>query len=458
MPTQSKSATARITFNETHKITDSLVAKLKPKAKPYFIYDSELSGFWLRVPSDVSQSTYLVNTKPQGSRKDTRRSIGKVSLFKSKEARELAREWIQQIKKGKDPKAEVKRKKAKTMTLGKAFDEYIIEHSASGRLSPRSVQNYRESINGRLKSLINIQINSLTKDDISNWYKRNATKSAGMTDRAYRELSAVLNYQVVLERLDNNPASVVNYRKQRVTLKPKTSYLTTYECSLLLLEIPSLKTKHPHLVKHLNILLFTLLTGLRKSNVQSLKWSQIQPDCEGNELGLIVIEKTKNGDRYEMPLIPVMQSLLSEQKNHITSRKGLAKKDYGKIKDDCEYVFPNATCTGATNSPRVPLTAIFKKLGINKSYRDHDLRRTFASLADLAGISFTDIKHLMVHRKKDITELYMQSQEIKAKANYQQIFDLLASKVPYKQYIDQDSNDVTEYFDSERLHKTLFPS
>jgi len=69
-------------LNETKKITDKLVLILKNR--DYRILDTELKGFWIRVPAtDISNASYIVNAKPQGSRKAIRYSIGSLSLYKA---------------------------------------------------------------------------------------------------------------------------------------------------------------------------------------------------------------------------------------------------------------------------------------------------------------------------------------------------------------------------------------
>lgn len=400
-----KLSTKKLTFNETKKITDKL--NIKAKSKAYFIYDTDLKGFWIRVPANnPSEATYLINTKPQGSRSNTRNSIGKVSLYKASEARAIAREWIQLVKKGINPKEELKRTHAQSQKLSEAFEQYISDKSALGKLSERSEQNYRADMEGRLSSLMNKQINRLTEQTIIDWYKRNQKGSKAQTDRAYRELNAVLNYQVAYKNIESNPAEAVKKLNLRTLPKPKESHLSLEQCGNLIAELIVFRKDNPHLLKQTNLLLFILLTGLRESNTYNLQWKDVTLRDS------VFFEQTKNGDTYHLPLTLILNDILEQQRELVPK--------------DCPWVFPNINFTGPIKDMRKAINRLYSEAGINMSFADHDLRRTFATIANHAGITYTDIKQLMIHRKSDITEKYIQNSESKARENYIAISDYLA--------------------------------
>ena len=445
-------AKTKLNFNESKKITDSVISKLKAKPKTYFIRDTELTGFWVKLSSgDPAQATYVVNAKPQGSRKDIQRTIGKVALYKVKEAREIARSWLQKIKAGIDPKAEIKKQHAQSQKLSEAFEQYITDKTSVDAMGERSVINYRNSMKGRLASLMNKQINSITEEEIVYWYKRNAAETPSQTDQDLRHLKAVLTHQVKLRNLESSPAEIVNTLGLRVKLKNKETYLNPEQLGTLLATLPTFRQKDAHTRKQTNLWLFILLTGLREKTIYSLKWSQVTLRDS------IWIETTKNGDSYHLPLTPLFNDILEQQREIVDA----------SINPKCEYVFPNISFNGPTNDPKKLLNRLYREAGITERkrrtgevkpmpFRDHDLRRTFASLADLAKVTHIDVKHLMVHKKRDITEKYMQSQQIKAQENYQRIIELLASFSPIAFYSDEAGESVTHYATPELLRFILF--
>lgn len=421
----------RISFNEKAKITDKLT--LKPKVKEYFIHDIELSGFWIRVPTEGKEASYLVHAKPQGSRKAMRRYIGNVSLYKAKEAREIAREWLHSIKQGVCPKEAVKKAHRESMRLSEAFEQYIKDKSEAGKLSPKSIINYREAMRNRLAPLMRTQIRTLSKEDVVNWYKNTASVSRSLAERNYRELNAVLNYQVALGNLDSNPAKAVSTLGLRAALKPRATYLTAQEVGAVVGEVITQRLEG--LPKHVrtahNLWLFTVLTGLREKTIYNLMWSQIKLRDS------VFIETTKNGDSYLLPLTPLLNDILEDQRVLFGTQ--------------VQHVFPNRKLSGPIVDPRKSLDSLYRSAGLTKEFSDHDLRRTFSSLADLVGVAHTDIKHLLIHRKKDITERYIQSYQIKAKDNYQRIADLVAGST-----LIAVSHEMNHYMTTDLLRYALF--
>jgi len=430
-------ASKRISFNQTAKITDKL--SLKPKAKEYFIHDTEISGFWVKVMPNGNAS-YLVNAKPHGSRKDMRRTIGSTKLYKAAKARSIAREWIHQIKHGIDPKAEVKRLHAQTQTLEQAFNDYIEMKVSAGKLGDVSVRNYRASMRNALKPLMKMQINTLTGDVVFSWYKKAANHSAAQAERARRELNAVCNLLVVAGNLEKNPVQIIKATGQKRNVKPKTSSLTTEDVGKVIVELPTFKKIRTSSVTQGNLWLFSLLTGLREASLYRMKWEQVKFKEE------VVFKTTKNSESYILPLIPLLNDILEEQRGVVDASPN----------PKCEYVFPSFTFSGPIVDPRKSLTRLYEMAGINKAFRDHDMRRTFASIADLAMVSHTDIKHLMVHKKKDITEQYMQSQQVKARKNYQAIAELVASETKISYTTDETGRAITHLATVDILRFLLF--
>lgn len=409
-------ATRKINFHITQSITERLSIKAKPK--DYFIYDTEVKGFWIKVPANKTESaTYIVNGKPKGTQKTIRRTIGKVNNLKAKDARVVAKEWLHQIYNGIDPKEAIQEAHAKTAKLNDVFEAYITHNRKLGKMGERSEQNYRNDMAGMLNPLMRKEVARISDKDISQWYLRNTQERPTATDRAYRELRAVLNKAVADKLIKDNPADSLTRTKQRVTIKPRQNYLKDSECGILIAEMPLFREQHPLLLKQTNLMIFMLLTGLRKENAYNLKWGQVKLRDS------ITIDTTKNGESYHLPLVPLINDLL-EQQREITP-------------EGCPYVFPNKYYTGPITDTRKALRKLYEQAGLEQK-SNHDLRRTFSSLADMAGVKFGDIKHLMIHKKKDITEKYIQSQTQRASDNYKAIIEHLASVAPFGTGTDKD--------------------
>ena len=87
-------------------LTDRAIASVKPAApgQRRLLWDGLVPGLALRVTDTGSKSLVLVTRYP-GSRHPTARSLGTVGAISLAEARDTAREWLAQIRKGVDPQA-----------------------------------------------------------------------------------------------------------------------------------------------------------------------------------------------------------------------------------------------------------------------------------------------------------------------------------------------------------------
>lgn len=137
-----------------------------------------------------------------------------------------------------------------------------------------------------------------------------------------------------------------------------------------------------HCDNHLYPIVFTALnTGMRRGEILNLKWENVD-----FRTGFIYLERTKNGERREIPMND--------------SLKALFRQLYTQRRLDTDYVFINPkTGTKLTEFKRSFATAL-KKAGI-RDFRFHDLRHTFASQLIMKGADLKTVQELLGH--KDIT-------------------------------------------------------
>ena len=131
-------------------------------------------------------------------------------------------------------------------------------------------------------------------------------------------------------------------------------------------------------------LVLLLLTGLRRSEGAQLKWA----DVDFAEKTLTVRE-TKNGDDHVLPLSDHLEELLLR-------RKAIS---------DGDFVFPGTGAKGYIQEPRPQMAKITTRSGVQ--FRLHDLRRTFATVAESLDITHYALKRLLNHRSQDITASYV---------------------------------------------------
>ena len=152
-------------------------------------------------------------------------------------------------------------------------------------------------------------------------------------------------------------------------------YLSKEECQLLINACAD----------HLKPIVVTALnTGMRKTEVLTLKWDSV--DLKN---GFILLDKTKSGERREVPINQTVKDTL----NKILRRV------------DISYVFHVQKTGNRYMDVKTAFNAACRRAGI-KDFHFHDLRHTFASQLVMAGIDLTTIKELLGHKTLTMTLRY----------------------------------------------------
>jgi integrase len=154
-------------------------------------------------------------------------------------------------------------------------------------------------------------------------------------------------------------------------------YLAKEECQKLVGECP----------KHLRPLVITALnTGMRRGEIFGLKWDNIDL-----KHGFILLDKTKNGERREIPINETLRQTF----------KGIERRL------DVPYIFfnPNTDPIVPYGDIKNAFNRACKKAGI-RDFHFHDLRHTFASHLVMAGVDITTVKELLGHKTLTMTLRY----------------------------------------------------
>src|SRR5262245_6403095 len=130
---------------EKEKLTDRFVASRKPApaGKRMLYADAIVPGFALRV-TDRGHKSFIVGFRPPGSKHFVRHKLGDARIMSLAEARTRAKEWLQALADGKDPK----RSRA-TETPNRFTDvaeRYIAVRTPSQRTGARSAREIRKEL------------------------------------------------------------------------------------------------------------------------------------------------------------------------------------------------------------------------------------------------------------------------------------------------------------------------
>ena len=152
-------------------------------------------------------------------------------------------------------------------------------------------------------------------------------------------------------------------------------YLSKEECKALI----DVSNGHLH-----PIIIVALNTGMRRGEILSLQWNSVDL-----KHGFILLGKTKNGDRREIPINETLRNTF----------KALPRRL------DIPYVFYDQKTGKPYNDIGTAFNRACKKAEIN-DFHFHDLRHTFASHLVMAGVDITTVKELLGHKTLTMTLRY----------------------------------------------------
>lgn len=254
-------------------------------------------------------------------------------------------------------------------TFREMMDRYKVEY-----LPLKShPEKYESMIKNLLSFFGDFYITEITHS-LVNQYKAKGEGKKIATNRELSVLRAAFNIAIKeWEWVKENPMNRVKLWKEP---PGRVRYLTEEEFDRLLNECPAYLESIVIVARH---------TGLRKENILSLTWSQVDLFRR-----LIIIEHTKNNERLSVPLNETLMSLFKQlsRVRHINSPYVFSKPDGSKrcfIQDDFEKAV--------------------KKAGMT-DFKFHDLRHCFASALVQKGVDLYQVQRLLGHKSNAMSQRY----------------------------------------------------
>ena len=203
----------------------------------------------------------------------------------------------------------------------------------------------------------------------------NAGKAPATANRFLATLKHMFTKALDWEMVDEEAAKKVKKVKHLPENNKRLRYLSQDESQALV------NACAPHLKP---IIVTALNSGMRKEEILSLEWDKHIDLIHG----FILLDKTKNGSRREIPINQTVRATL----------KGLIRRL------DCPYVFADNK-GNRFKSVTKSFKSALKRAEI-KNFRFHDMRHTFASQLVMKGVDITTVKELLGHKTLDMTMRY----------------------------------------------------
>jgi integrase len=284
------------------KLTKSAVAALTTDKPDHVVWDSELPGFGVRLRGDTKR--WLIQYR--AGLQQHRESLGDVRKVSLDDARRIARQRFAQIELGVDPAAVRKEAQAEALkaalTLGAVSTRYLDVKSASVRK-----RTHRESTRYFAVHWLPFRdrsVASISRADVAAQLQviaKTHGRVAAARARAY--LSAMYSWAMGEALVETNP--VVGTNDPSAGIKPRTRVLKDAE--LRLVWNASGDGDFGNIVKLL------ILTGARRQEIGSLRWSDVDLDS-----GVLTIPDTvaKNHRALELPLPPAALDVIRSTPHH----------------------------------------------------------------------------------------------------------------------------------------------
>lgn len=395
------------------KLTKTAVDKAAPaitedgKARQQIFFDTQLKGFGLIV-SAANNKTFIAQRDIAG--KTVRVTIGRYGLFTVDHARKEAQQILAKMARGINPSEEKRAARAQGITLNEAWELYK-ETLKAKKSSPKTLTRYTQAVETYLAGWLKKPLSTLTREDVRARHQAIANEVAAGKYAKGRKRTDAHGLNAANDTMRIFRAIWNRARRQH----PELPECPTVNVDWFKLEKPrtalspkSLRVWHKAVQAQENevrrdLLLFTLFTGLRRNDAQSLQWAQV--DFKRRTLH---IPKPKGGKPFDIPLSDFLMELLK-------ARLADNKEPFPKS----PYAFPAISKSGYIVEPRIEVAGV--------EWTPHDLRRTFITVAESLDISAYALKALVNHSQpnSDVTGGYISLDVERLRAPMQRITDRL---------------------------------
>lgn len=412
IPKSTNTARARrekVSLNFTKAVLDRLPAA-KSGTRDYY-NDTKVRGLQLAVTDHGAKSFCLY--RRMGGR-PTRYTLGRYPDLTPENARKKAETIAGRVALGEDVAQGDRVARSRKVTLADVFERFKIVRN---RLRPTTIRGYENLLKSCFKDWKDRPVVDITKDKVAALHLlMTAERGPASADGAMRFLRSLLNFaNGEYEAQDGTPLLIDNpvrrlsqtrawhRAKRRNTLIKQDQLKPWFEAVLLLkaeATAQGIDTQGALVADYLLLLIFT---GLRRSEGAQLVWSDV--DLKAKTL---TVRDTKNHEDHVLPLTDYLHQVLSARRKVTTG----------------DFVFPGQGARGYLAEPRPQMNKITARSGV--PFHLHDLRRTFATIAESLDIPAYALKRLLNHKmRQDVTAGYVVADVERLRAPMQKITDFM---------------------------------
>ena len=354
---------------ERMRLTDSGIARIRPREREYTVWDTRTRGLGVRVRPSGGTSFVLLRRVDGRS---TRLSLGAVNSMRVDDARRQCHTLMA------EPGAEHLTKRTKDAPL---FRDFVAEPWKTSHF-PRYKPSTRKGVNSALGSQLlpafgTTPLDRITRNQVLRWFDVYSRTAPGGANYTLRILRQILDYAVARGHLRMNPARDVPMNRRTAL----TRFLSRDELRRLHRALDKHARIGTRLARQADIVRLLLLTGCRRGEILALRWNEWHGDT-------IDLADAKSGPR---------KVYLNAAARQIIERQPRGQSP---------FVFPSVRNRERPHAPHLPLWDRVRIEARIEDVRLHDLRHTLTSYAVMNGVPVPVVSRILGHSNVRMTLRY----------------------------------------------------
>ncbi len=390
--------------------TDRFLKSIKPTAagKRAIVFDAQIPGFGIRVTErsrDEDKGSFVLVARLPGSKNPVPRRIGDYPAMSLAKAREIAREWREDIRQGIDPKekaAELAREqqRRKANTFGAAFASFAADHLKTLRTGVAVEAAVKNHV---FPALENRPMREIRRSEILAVISKLKRETPIAANRVLAHLKKFFAWALENELIDDLPAASIR--------RPTSEKERERERVLADWEIRAFWRASGEMGAFGRAFRLMLTTGQRRSEVGAATWGEID---QNEALWTLGKARTKAKRLHDVPLSDLALSIIADcpragdfvfasGRSGVVvegqDRKPVALAGWGKAKERLDaLMLKHANALALADGRKEPEEIA--------EWRLHDLRRTCGTNMGRLGVDRLVLSKVLNHAEAGVTKRY----------------------------------------------------
>ncbi len=377
------------------RLTDAGIARLRPEAREYTVWDTNMAGLGVRVRPSGSRTFIYHRKTDRGVKK---MSFGPAALRKVEEVRRACMEAATGVgdadaaRPGKPP-------------LFRDFVAGPWRADCYERCRPSTRKGFRSVLNRHLLPAFGARrLDRITHNMALGWFEAASRTAPGAANRALDLLRQIFNHAIACGHIATNPVRGI---RPNPGCK-MTRFLAREEIARLHRVLDRYADGSASEAQQADIIRLLLLTGCRRNEIARLRREEVRDDR-------LELADSKTGPRTV---------LLNEPARQIVERR--MRMGNGP------WVFPSSRHPSGRPSREPRLWHRVRREAGIEDVRLHDLRHTVASQAALNGVPLPVVSRLLGHSSVRMTLRYAHVGDKEIEAAAERVGQVMASLMALK--------------------------